>query len=71
MQAMLDAGISTRRGIMCSHREEAYGNLLLRHPLPHSERAQDRCILLPLYEQMELEEQQRVASSLRAACASR
>jgi dTDP-4-amino-4,6-dideoxygalactose transaminase len=23
MQAMLDAGISTRRGIMCSHREEA------------------------------------------------
>ena len=50
---MLDAGISTRRGIMCSHREEAYGNLPLRHPLPHSERAQDRCILLPLYEQME------------------
>ena len=71
MQAMLDAGISTRRGIMCSHREEAYGNLPLRHPLPQSERAQDRCILLPLYQQLELEEQQRVASSLRAACASR
>ena len=23
MQAMLDAGVSARRGIMCSHREEA------------------------------------------------
>ena len=27
MQAMLDAGVSTRRGIMCSHREEAYKDL--------------------------------------------
>ena len=26
MQAMLDAGVSTRRGIMCSHREPAYQN---------------------------------------------
>ena len=24
MQAMLDAGIATRRGIMCAHRESAY-----------------------------------------------
>jgi dTDP-4-amino-4,6-dideoxygalactose transaminase len=71
MQAMLDAGVSTRRGIMCSHREEAYGNLPLRHPLPHSESAQDHCILLPLYQEMEVEEQQRVASALRAACVSR
>ena len=30
MQAMLDAGVSTRRGIMCSHREPAYAG----HPLP-------------------------------------
>ena len=32
MQAMLDAGISTRRGIMCSHREEAYRDFPLPSP---------------------------------------
>jgi perosamine synthetase len=66
MQAMLDSGISTRRGIMCSHREEAYEKLPLRHPLQQSERAQDECILLPLFPQMTLDEQQQVASALHA-----
>lgn len=51
MQAMLDAGISTRRGIMCSHREDAYKNGA-HPPLPHSEGCQDRTIVLPLYPQM-------------------
>jgi len=51
MQTMLDAGISTRRGIMCSHREDGYRNS--KHaPLPHSESCQDRTIVLPLYPQM-------------------
>ena len=70
MQTMLDAGVSTRRGIMCSHREEAYKDLVLRQPLPESERAQDQCILLPLYTQMTNEEQGRVAKALRYACLS-
>jgi len=65
MQAMLDAGVSTRRGIMCSHREEAYRDLPITHPLPHSEAAQDHCILLPLFPQMTEEEQARVAAALR------
>jgi perosamine synthetase len=65
MQAMLDAGISTRRGIMCSHREEAYSDLPLRHPLPESERAQDECVLLPLYADMSALEQERVVAGLR------
>ncbi len=39
---MLDAGIATRRGIMCSHREPAYRDQTQRHSLPHSEAAQDR-----------------------------
>jgi len=68
MQAMLDAGISTRRGVMCSHREEAYRDLPLRYPLQHSEDAQDECILLPLYPQMTADEQQEVATALRDAC---
>jgi dTDP-4-amino-4,6-dideoxygalactose transaminase len=68
MQAMLNLGISTRRGIMCSHREEPYRNLSSAHALPHSERAQDHCVLLPLYPHMTPVEQQQVASALRAAC---
>ncbi len=68
MQAMLDAGISTRRGIMCSHREPAMHDIPVRHPLPHSEQAQDRCILLPLFGQLTSQEQQHIATTLRFAC---
>jgi dTDP-4-amino-4,6-dideoxygalactose transaminase len=68
MQTMLDAGISTRRGIMCSHREDAYKYLSLRQPLQESETAQDQCILLPLYPQMAIDDQGRAAETLREAC---
>ena len=68
MQAMLDLGISTRRGIMCSHREPAYSDLPLAHVLPQSELAQDRSVLLPLYPGMNADDQQRVAQALRRAC---
>jgi dTDP-4-amino-4,6-dideoxygalactose transaminase len=69
MQAMLDAGIATRRGIMCAHREDGYKN---GHAwsLPHSEAAQDRRIILPLYAQMSDEEQVLVADTLKRACMS-
>ena len=52
MQCLLDRGISTRRGIMCSHREEAYADQQQRHSLRQSELAQDHAILLPLYAQL-------------------
>jgi len=68
MQTALDQGIATRRGIMCSHREPVYSSAPLVSPLPHSEAAQDRCILLPLYPQLMPEEQERVATVLRQAC---
>ena len=68
MQTMLDAGISTRRGIMCSHREAVYAHATLRVPLPHSEAAQDQCIILPLYPQMTPAEQEHVATVLKKAC---
>ncbi len=71
MQAMLETGVSTRRGIMCSHREEAYADAALPHPLPHSEHAQDRSILLPLYAQMTAAEQDQVVAALAAACGAR
>ena len=67
MQAMLDAGVSTRRGIMCAHREDGYRN---GWDLPNSEFAQDRRIILPLYHQMTDEEQTLVAETLKKACAA-
>ena len=69
MQIMLDAGISTRRGILCAHREDVYRNMS-RVPLPHSEAAQDHTIILPLYPQMIESEIAKVAAMLRKATAS-
>ena len=71
MQRMLDAGVATRRGIMCSHREPAYASRRNGEALPHSEAAQDRCVILPLYPQMTAGEQQQVVAALRDACAAR
>ena len=73
MQAMLDAGVSTRRGIMCAHREPAYARepwLAGPSGLAQSERAQDRCILLPLFYQLSVAEQETVAGALRRALAT-
>ena len=66
MQAMLDDGIATRRGIMCIHREAPYAGTT-RGPLPVSEDVQDRTILLPLYPQMTEAEQDLVIGALRKA----
>jgi len=82
MQRMLDGGIATRRGVMCSHRERVYA----KEPwscgigpgpcgcapgrcerLVESERAQDRCIVLPLFAQMTESQQDRVVEVLKAA----
>ncbi|MBK8814677.1 MAG: DegT/DnrJ/EryC1/StrS family aminotransferase [Methylococcaceae bacterium] len=82
MQAMLDAGVATRRGIMCSHREPAYEQNVWScagrsencgcsegycGKLHHSEEAQDRTIILPLYPEMTETEQQTVVSALHKA----
>jgi dTDP-4-amino-4,6-dideoxygalactose transaminase len=60
MQAMLDKGISTRRGIMTSHRETAYAEYSKGVSLPASEDASDRSIILPLYYPMEQKDLQYV-----------
>jgi dTDP-4-amino-4,6-dideoxygalactose transaminase len=66
MQALLDRGVQSRRGIMCAHREAPY-RAAARFPLPSSEHAQDRRIIVPLFPQMTDDEQVRVADALRAA----
>ncbi|ACK73840.1 DegT/DnrJ/EryC1/StrS aminotransferase (plasmid) [Gloeothece citriformis PCC 7424] len=83
MQAMLDAGISTRRGIMCAHREPAYQQETWFcgvgdegchcekgscDRLIESEQAQDHSIILPLFHQMTEQEQERVVEILKRVC---
>ena len=69
MQHMLDREIATRRGVMCTHREPSYEGSAAPGALPHSEQAQEHCIILPLYPQMTRDDQQQVADALRRACA--
>jgi len=81
MQAMLDAGVATRRGVMCAHREPAYsagwrcgaaaGTCSSRpglcHHLRRSEHAQDHSVLLPLFPQMTEGDQDAVIATFRSA----
>ncbi len=52
MQKLLDNGVSTRRGIMTSHREKAYSGEY-DYNLPLTEKISDNSLLLPLYFPME------------------
>jgi dTDP-4-amino-4,6-dideoxygalactose transaminase len=63
MQELLDRGISSRRGIMTTHRETAYnsGN----YHLPVSEDLADRSIIIPLYIPMKGEDIEFVIQNLR------
>lgn len=72
MQALLDKGIASRRGIMCAHREPAYQRESWRPAgsLTESERAQEECILLPLFHQLNHGQQQFIATELRAILAA-
>ena len=54
MQVLLDRGVSTRRGVMNSHRATAYAHR--NESLPYSEMLEDRSIILPLYVPMTEEE---------------
>ena len=83
MQLMLDQGVSTRRGVMCAHREGAYArtDLWTCNPdsdscdctpgacrrLVESELARDDSIVLPLYPQLTENEQSRVVAALQRA----
>jgi len=77
MQVLLDDGIATRRGIMCSHREPAYDKEIWRtvegertavNSLLQSESAQDHCIVLPLFFDMTESQQQKVADAINRVC---
>jgi len=71
MQALLDEGISTRRGVMNAHREAAYPPGTWRvapaHHLERSEEAQETAIMLPLFHDLHEADQDRVIDAVRAA----
>jgi dTDP-4-amino-4,6-dideoxygalactose transaminase len=68
MQALLDAGVSTRRGIMNSHQEAAYAGTGAARwaDLSVSEEARDSVVLLPLHHELTEQDQDRVISALTA-----
>jgi len=61
MQYLLDTGISTRRGIMNAHQEDAYG---LTVSLKNSELARDTVILLPIFNGIKEEHIKKIAIAL-------
>ena len=71
MQALLDEGISTRRGVMNAHREPAYGagtwTLTAGQRLDRSEEAQNTAIMLPLFHDLAETDQDRVIDALLRA----
>ena len=65
MQALLDKGIASRRGVMTSHRETAYKEYCRDLSLPRTEDACDRSIIIPLYVPMNDEDVTTVIKGLR------
>lgn len=68
MAELQEAGISSRRGVMASHREPAYADQSAR-PLPNTDYVSARSIIVPLYHQMTSSEVERVASIVAAGAA--
>lgn len=67
MDELLRKGISTRRGIMAIHLEPAYQNRFGKFQLPETEKAFRETLILPLYAQMTVEEQDHVIRSMKGA----
>ncbi|NZD63408.1 DegT/DnrJ/EryC1/StrS family aminotransferase [Rhizobium sp. WYCCWR 11290] len=72
MQALLDKGISTRRGVMNIHLERAYSNQgshRVATSLKRSVIAQQQTVILPLYAQMTELDIVRIVESIRGSLA--
>lgn len=70
MQHMLQAGVATRRGIMCMHLEESCQDIPRPHSLQRSEEARDHSVLLPLFAQMSFDQLDIVVAALSRAVAA-
>jgi dTDP-4-amino-4,6-dideoxygalactose transaminase len=67
MQEMLEAGVATRRAVMCSHREAPYRTARGADALPYSEHVQNTGIMLPMPSDLDAEGQQRIVDALSVA----
>jgi perosamine synthetase len=67
MQNLLDRGISSRRGIMASHRELPYQEGNWDNRLPVTNLITDTTLVLPLFDRMTEEEQDYVIECIRTA----
>lgn len=65
LEALADAEISARRGIMAAHRQPPYRDLTPEGGLPATEHLTDSTLILPLYHQLAEADQHRVISVLR------
>ena len=63
-QTLLDAGVAAKRGVMTIHRERSYTETYGRQFLPLTEKASDSSLLLPLFPQMTVAEQDHVVATL-------
>jgi dTDP-4-amino-4,6-dideoxygalactose transaminase len=68
MQTLLERGVSSRRGVMCAHREAPYMDVPRPFSLPHSEQAQDQVVLLPMFSQMTAGEIDYVVDAVSSTC---
>jgi dTDP-4-amino-4,6-dideoxygalactose transaminase len=67
MQWLLDRGISTRRGIMATHREAPYRDERWERALPQTNTIAQESIILPLFHQMAETDQDFVLESISEA----
>ena len=65
MQQLLEAGISSRRGVLTAHRETSYLGKYKDLILPVSEDACDRSFMIPLFIPMESKEIDHIINSLK------
>ena len=64
MQRLLDLGVSSRRGIMASHREKPYQDARWEALLPVTNRVTDNSVVLPLFYEMTDDEHAYVLESI-------
>ncbi|MBI2815364.1 MAG: DegT/DnrJ/EryC1/StrS family aminotransferase [Acidobacteria bacterium] len=67
MQALLERGISTRRGVMAIHREPPYRDARWDKLLSQTTAAADETIILPLFHDLTTDDQDYVIASLHEA----
>ena len=65
LEALAHADISARRGIMATHRQPPYRDLTPEGGLPVTEHLNDRTLILPLFHQLTVDDQDRVITVLR------